>query len=538
MDDPTNLPNRRTALKRGLAVAATIAAPPLAAAPRPGPQPGPEGQRRADLGNGSYINPVLAGDRADPNVLKDGDDYYAAFSSFVYYPAVCIWHSRDLVNWTPVGPVVEKPIGSVFAVDLARHDGRYFVYIPVFVPPAGPPKGPPFKIFVCHAEAMTGPWSEPVDMGIDGYIDPGHVVGEDGRRYLFLNDGHRVAISADGLHRDGPVEKVYQGWPIPDNWVIEGFALEGPKLIRRDGWFYMFSGQGGTAGPPTSHMVVVARARSIDGPWENCPHNPIVRTATRDEPWWSRGHATPVEGPDGGWWLAYHGYENNRRTLGRQMLLDPFVWDRAGWPRALGGDLRRPLPKPGKSIDRPKGFSLSDDFVKAAFGTRLSFYDPKPGYLDRVRLANNALHLKGAGNSIATSSPLAMISGDHRYSVTVDIDLATADEAGLLLFYNDKLFCGVGISNGQLHAYKVGTEQMFPPAGPANGSRMFMRVENVDDVATFRRSSDGHKWETVSSFEVSGYNHNIGDGFLSLRPAIFAIGGEAVFRSLQYRALD
>ena len=61
-----------------------------------------EGQRRADLGNGTYLNPVLAGDRPDPNVLKDGGDYYAAFSSFLYYPGVPIWHSRDLVNWTPV----------------------------------------------------------------------------------------------------------------------------------------------------------------------------------------------------------------------------------------------------------------------------------------------------------------------------------------------------------------------------------------------------------------------------------------------------
>jgi xylan 1,4-beta-xylosidase len=93
-------------------------------------------------------------------------------------------------------------------------------------------------------------------------------VGEDGRRYLFVSDGRRVRLRAVGLARDGELEKFYEGWPIPPDWVIEGLLPEGPKLLRRAGWFYMFSAQGGTAGPPTGHMVGVARSRSIHGPWE------------------------------------------------------------------------------------------------------------------------------------------------------------------------------------------------------------------------------------------------------------------------------
>jgi beta-xylosidase len=87
-------------------------------------------------------------------------------------------------------------------------------------------------------------------------------------------------------------------------------------------------------------MVIVARSRSINGPWENCPHNPVVHTASAAEPWWSRGHATAVQGPAGDWWLAYHGYENGYRTLGRQMLLEPFAWGDDGWPHALGAICR------------------------------------------------------------------------------------------------------------------------------------------------------------------------------------------------------
>ena len=244
---------------------------------------GPEEQRRADLGNGRYFNPVISGDRADPAILKDGDDYYVTHSSFLSYPGIVIWHSRDLVNWTPIGPALTKPIGAVLAMDIAKVDGRYFIYIPV----AGfPPSGVsdtvhPLRINVIHAESMAGPWSDPIDMGIYTGIDPGHIVGEDGKRYLYISDGQIYPLTADGLHSAGDGKTVYHGWKYPEDWIVEGFALEGPKLLRKDGWFYMFSAEGGTAGPPTSHMIVVARSRSVHGPWENCPHNPIVRTKSR-----------------------------------------------------------------------------------------------------------------------------------------------------------------------------------------------------------------------------------------------------------------
>jgi xylan 1,4-beta-xylosidase len=539
--------SRREALLLGLASAgglgasvapAAQAAQAAQAAPASAPswRAGVEGQREADLGDGRYLNPVLSGDRADPSVLKDGDDYYAVFSSFQYYPGVVVWRSRDLVNWTPVGPALSVPLGTVWALDIAKHDGRYFIYIPVLTKAQA--DGLPFKTYVIHADSMAGPWSAPIDMGVDGHIDPGHAVGEDGGRWLFLNDGHRVRISDDGLRRAGAVEKVYDGWPIPDDWVIEAPAPEGPKILRHGGWFYLFSGQGGTAGPPTSHMVVVARSRSIDGPWENCPHNPIVRTTSKAEPWWSRGHATPVQGPAGDWWLAYHGYEHGFRALGRQMLLEPFEWTADGWPRALGGDLSRPLPKPkgGKAV--PHGLALSDDFEKAALGTRLAFFAPEAGYLDRVRLADGGLVLKAQGAGPADASPLALIASDRSYEVTIDLELRGQVEGGLLLFYNDKLFCGVGAQAERLTAYKGGAEQGYPSPGAAEGPALSLRVVNDENVATFFIRRAGGAWRKIVSYEVSGYNHNMADGFLSLRPALFAAGGgEVVFRALRYRAL-
>jgi xylan 1,4-beta-xylosidase len=523
---------RREALALALASAGAVAAASArAGAPNGAWRAGPEGQRRADLGNGTFRNPVLTGDRPDPNILKDGDDYYATFSSFNYYPGVTIWHSRDLVNWMPLTAALRTNIGEVWALDIAKHDGRYFIYIPVLN--AGER---PLRTYVIHAESMNGPWSEPVDMQIDNYIDPGHAVGEDGRRYLFFNGGSRVRISDDGLSAAGPIEHVYGGWPIPQDWIIEGFALEGPKVLRKDGWFYLFSGQGGTAGPPTSHMVVVARSRSVNGPWVNCPHNPIVRTARKDEPWWSRGHATAVEAPDKSWWLVYHGYENGFRTLGRQMLLEPIEWTTDGWPRAKGGDLSLPLAKPRGAIPGPQGLALSG-FSSDMFGTRLAFFKPQADYLQRAQVAGGVLTLAGQGTGPADASPLLFVAGDRAYEVVVEVELQGDCAAGLTLFYNDKLFCGLGVGPDRLHAYRIGQEERWPPGAKIDAKRLFLKMINDENIVTFLYSRDGKVWTKDRSVEVAGYNHNVADGFLSLRPGFYAAGaGKATFRNLSYRA--
>ena len=190
----------------------------------------------------------------------------------------------------------------------------------------------------CTRTPVQCPWSEPIDLKIDGCIDPGHIVGEDGKRYLFVNGIHKVRLADDGLATDGPLEHAYSPWRHPDDWVVENFAPEGPKLLRHGKWCYLISAVGGTAGPPTGHMVIAARAASIHGPWEHCPHNPLIRTWSDEEPWWSRGHASLMEGPAGDWWMVYHEYENGFRTLGRQTLLEPMEWTDDGWFGATGGD--------------------------------------------------------------------------------------------------------------------------------------------------------------------------------------------------------
>lgn len=188
-------------------------------------------------------------------------------------------------------------------------------------------------VHVDHADHPRGPWSAPISLHLDN-IDPGHIVTPDGKRYLYTAWCNAAELSADGLSIVGPVKKVYEGWTYPKEWQTEGMWLEGPKLFRRGEFYYLTCAEGGTAGPPTSHMEVVARSKSPLGPWENSPYNPLIHTYSADEEWWSVGHGTLVSTPDDRWYIVYHGYRNGFRTLGRQTLMEPVEWTSDGWARA------------------------------------------------------------------------------------------------------------------------------------------------------------------------------------------------------------
>jgi xylan 1,4-beta-xylosidase len=525
---------RRRALTRVLIGALAVAIVRTVAAQAPVSPPvvewarGIEGQRKADLGNGFFLNPILAGDHPDPSILKDGDEYFMTFSSFDAYPGLVIWRSTDLVNWQPIGPTLFTNVGAVWAPDLVKHGGRYYIYFPGI--------GTYRSNYVIWADSIRGPWSAPIDLKI-GQIDPGHAVGADGRRYLFLSAGHVVQLADDGLSVVGAPRKVYDGWKFPEDWIVEGFAQEGPKVLKRGSYYHMVLAQGGTAGPPTGHMIVSARSRSIDGPWENSPHNPIVRTQSASERWWSRGHGTLVEGPDGRWWMVYHAYESGFYTLGRHTLLEPIEWTADGWFRTLGRDPSQPLPMPAPSAG-PHGMTLSDDFSTNRMGTQWGFYKGSAADRQRYRYEGGALVIRAAGSSPADSSPLSFVTGDHAYEIAVEIDRDEGATAGLLLFYSSRLYAGLGFStkNFFMHSYGLDRPQGKPPDV---GRRLFIRIRNDRHIVTMHYSVDGQTWRRYDrGMELSGYHHNVAYEFLSLRPALYAAGtGEVRFRNFTYRAL-
>jgi len=145
--------------------------------------------------------------------------------------------------------------------------------------------------------------------------------------------------------------------------------------------------------------------------------------------------------------------------------------------------------------------------------------------------------LGAQGEKPGESSPLVINVGDRSYDLSIELELVDGAQGGILLFYDEHYYCGVGSDGTRLHSYKMGAEPLFATPRALVMKSLFLRLVNRDNVATFFYRSNRTDWKTHVSLEVSGYNHNIADGFLSLRPALYATGqGSVRFRSLSYSA--
>jgi xylan 1,4-beta-xylosidase len=472
-----------------------------------------------------YQNPILGGDYPDPSVLRVGADYYMTHSSFNYAPGLLIWHSKDLVNWTPVCNALTRHDGDVWAPDLVQHGGRFYIY---YKTTGGN--------HVMTAPAIAGPWTDPQPIGSPGHIDPGHIAGPSGARYVHFSAGMAARLSNDGLRIEGEIRNVYGGWPIPEDWRIQGFCLEGPKLFWKDGFCYLISAQGGTAGPATSHMVVAARAGHPMGPWENSPYNPLIHTQDRSERWWSQGHGTLIEAADGSWWCMLHAYEKGCRTLGRQTLLAPIEWTADGWPVLPPDfDIAAPFRKPpGTALEH--GLALSDDFTRTTLGLQWRMWGPDGE--DRLAPGNDGLRMTGTGSQPADSPPLCCIPVDHAYETEVDVAIEGMATAGLILYYNDAAYCGMALSPDGIFL----VQQRRSAAGPVpvpGSARAGLRIVNDRNQVEFWYRAPGADWARIQRVcDTSGCEQNTFGGFLSLRIGLYCAGaGSARFRSFRYRGL-
>lgn len=392
-------------------------------------------------------------------------------------------------------------------------------------------------MWVVTAPSPTGPWSEPTDLQLSGYIDPGHAVGADGKRYLFLDKGSVVELTDDRLAIVGKPKVIYEGWQFPAEWNTECFCLESPKIRSKNGYFYMTSAEGGTAGPATSHLIVSARSKSPFGPWENSPYNPIIHTASRDERWWSQGHGTLVDDVKGNYWMIYHGYEKGFHTLGRQTLMMPLEWTKDGWfrvpPKINSSDYLRQPSSSSPDARMKKEPALSDNFESDKLRLQWQFFKYfKP---ERIELRAGKLIFKAEGNSFENSAPLLVIPGDKRYEVEVEYQIEDGVEAGLCLFYNEAASIRFGASKENLSVIvpKNGNSIKKNPIG----NREFLRLINEDNEVSFYYSGDGRSWTKIPrGLEVSGFNHNIFGGFFSLRVGLYAFGnGKVEFDNFTYQ---
>ncbi len=471
--------------------------------------------------HGCYMNPVFAGDHPDPSLLREGNDYYIVHSSFDYYPGLLIWHSQDLINWEPVTNALHKNVGSVWAPDIVKYEDTYYIYFPANN-----------TNYVVTAKSIHGPWSDPVDLKI-GQIDPGHFTDDKGNRYLYFSSGDYVALSKDGLRVTGEQKRGYEGWPIPEDWTIECFCLEGPKLFKRGDYYYITVAEGGTAGPATSHMVISARSKSPFGPWENSPYNPVLRTMSKSEQWWSKGHSTIFEDHNGKWWMVFHGYENGFYNMGRQTLLQPVEWTKDGWYKIQEGT------KTEEPIAKPKGnklnfdFALSDNFEGSRLKPHWKFFGGNNE--ERVTVENNTVAIDGKGKNVGTCSPLTCVPSHHSYTVDVEMIIEGEATGGLVLFYNNSYYSGILADKENILA-NLREWQFVTEKGVVQKSHVFLRLKNDNNTVDMYYSHDGNTWKKIeNSAEVSSYNHNVLSGFLSLRIGLCSIGdGQVKFKNFKY----
>lgn len=294
-------------------------------------------------------NPILPGFHPDASALQVGGDYYIATSTFEWWPGIDIYHSTNLVRWEWVAAPLQKPeqvpshlegnynSGSLWAPHLSYADGLFWlVYTDVKSSTA-------FKDtlnYVITAPAITGPWSEPTFVTASGF-DPALFHDDDGRHY-FLN-----MLFDWRLENPGFAGTVIQEFDAEKRKLIgrrkhfyKGTALgvcEGPQILKKDGWYYLLCAAGGTG---YSHAATVARAKSLDGPWEDSPYMPLM--TTKDDPsnpLQKSGHACFLrKGND--WYItqicARPLTERGNCTLGRETALQRIEWV-DGWPRLANG---------------------------------------------------------------------------------------------------------------------------------------------------------------------------------------------------------
>lgn len=290
-------------------------------------------------------NPVIPGFYPDPSICRRGEDYYLANSSFEYFPGVPIWHSRDLVHWRQIGhcltrksqlPLEKCPCSDgIYAPTIRYHAGRFYMVTTNNIPGKG------FRNFYVHTDDPAGEWSEPIWVE-QGGIDPSLFFDEDGKVYLTGN-GSLWAPIRGAYQSELDLATGNLKTEIKFIWPGTGGAYpESPHLFKRGDFYYLMMAEGGTA---DGHMVTISRSLSPWGPFENCPHNPLLTHRSLMNPIQATGHADFIEDHLGNWWAVFLGIRyapGNFHPMGRETFLAPVEWTPEGWPVIHGGE-RIPL---------------------------------------------------------------------------------------------------------------------------------------------------------------------------------------------------
>lgn len=389
-----------------------------------------------------FQNPIIPGFHPDPSICRVGQDYYLVTSTFEYFPAVPVFHSRDLVNWQPIGHCITRDSQldlsrtasscGIFAPSLRYHDGTFYMITTDFTG-AGH--------FYVTTDDPAGEWSDPIYVEGPGF-DPDLFFDDDGHTYFIREDigGYGIRL----WEIDLPTGKL-----IGDEHIIwdghEDPLCEAPHLYKKDGWYYLLVAEGGTH---RGHCIMIGRSKTVTGPYAPCPANPILTHRNQAlSTLQATGHGDLVQTHTGDWWVVFLAIRQEHTIasshhLGRETFLAPVTWNEEGWPvinhnKPITYDMPyEPLP-PVPTPPTP----VRDDFSAPKLNLCWNFRrNPLPGSWSTGK---EGLILHGRSSSFRDAAPSAFIGRRQQHfncraETELEFNPSTGhEEAGLVVIMNE-----------------------------------------------------------------------------------------------------
>ncbi len=520
-----------------------------------------------------YHNPIRTGMFPDPSIVRVGEDYYMVNSTFIFFPCIPVSHSKDLIHWEIIGHAITNPEWAhldeleggrgYWAPDISFHNGRYYIAATYRLNDTGTVYR---KQIVVSSDRPEGPYSEPAVIDEDG-IDPS-IFHEDGRHYMLLNRGARIfELNGDCTGQISEASLLFYG--------DQKRAPEGPHLLKKDGYYYLFLAEGGT-GP--GHRITVARSRELMGNYEPCPYNPIMRQTDEKAGIQRCGHGKPVCTQNGEWYMVYlcgrrigGGYS----VLGRETALDPITWTADGWPivNGLKGPSvlqKRPNLPVWKDGAKMRNCRTADkapaDMGNAAEETFADglpgeFMTPRPPEKDAVRFENGALILKGSTHPLASvRARNILVRRQSAFCFRAEAELTVPElkdgqEAGITCYYDENTWvCCYFTKEGETLSVQVkehiGKEDICHPkavfAENPVGGQFVLGVETEYLHRRFYCGKVEEEKETVAELNNVYYlcdeGISMGKRFTGAMVGMYGYAGDAPlfirFRKFDYQELS
>ena len=453
-----------------------------------------------------YNNPVHRGFFPDPSVIRVGDYFYKVNSSFQYFPAIPISRSKDLVHWEIVSHAIEDSSyldlseildsRGIWAPDISYSNGKYYIFAPLRYNYDTKEEHPMRAQLIMWADKPEGPYSKPVIINVDD-IDPSHFVDDDNKHYLLTAPGVTITpLSDDCTAITGDTVCIWPG--------TGERCSEGPHILKKDGYYYAYVAEGGTG---YGHGINVARSKSLYGPYEACPYNPVMRQLDPEALIQRAGHGCLVEACDGTWWCMYLcGRRNggNYTTLGRETALDKVTWTDDGWfviNDGQGPSIEAECPNMPECI-YPK--FTRDDFDDITLNKNWEWVRNPDESMYSLTERKGYLRLyvtKGILSDVSVKNTLVRRECEHIYVASCKMEFTPSDseQAGLTCYYSTKTYASISLR-------KIDGEYYIVVAANKNrGEEILDMKKCVPGIIYLKVSADGLTRSFYYSYDNEEY---------------------------------